>query len=223
MTSEGESKEPSVQRATSETLCKNLSQGIHAAAQPLAILRASFGNPYIDRMSAEELRELAASAALEIERVCGLFSCLQQLVSAESIEPSLSATPTLPLLAYVVDGVKLVFDDDGMFLRSIVPNTCPPVLINRTRTLQALTSVLLIAHAISRPQDTVELITSCPSTNTVRIVARNMNAHVDALNAAQSLNMALAESNIRSQQGGFIWSQQPFNVQIELQRAQPEH
>jgi hypothetical protein len=50
-----------------------------------------------------------------------------------------------------------------------------------------------------------------------------MNAHVDALNAAQSLNMALAESNIRSQQGGFIWSQQPFNVQIELQRAQPEH
>ena len=221
MISKGESEDPSVSRSASETLCKNLSQGIHAAAQPLAILRASFGNPYIDRMSAEELRELATSSALEIERVCALFSCLQQLVSAESIEPSLSATPTLPLLAYVVDGVKLVFDQDGMVLRSMVPNACPPVLINRTRTLQALTSVLLIAHAISRLQDTVELITSCPSTNAVRIVARNLHSHVEALNAAQSLNMAIAEANIRSQQGSFIWSQQPFNVQIELQRAQP--
>jgi hypothetical protein len=144
-------------------------------------------------------------------------------VSAESIEPSVSATPILPLLAYVVDGVKQIFDEEAICLRSTVPNTCTPVMINRTLMLQALSSVLLIAHAVSRPQDTVELITSYTSTSAVRIVARNLHSHVNALNAAQSLSMAIAEANIRSQLGSFIWSQQPFNVQIELQRSQLEY
>jgi len=68
-------------------------------------------------MSEEELRELATNSALEVERVCTLFSCLRRLVSAESIEPKLLPAPILPLLAYAVDGVKLLFDEDGMFLR----------------------------------------------------------------------------------------------------------
>lgn len=210
-------------RSVSETLCANLSRGMHAAAQPLSILRASLGNPYLDRMSAEELRELAANSALEVERVCTLFSCLRRLVSAESIEPKLSPAPILPLLAYAVDGVKLLFEEDGMFLRSMGPNTCPPVLIDRKRTLEGLSSILSVAHAVSRSQDTVEVITSSPFTSTVRIVTRNLHSHVEALNAEQSLSLALAEANIRSQQGRFTWSMQPFNVQIELQSTQLEH
>jgi signal transduction histidine kinase len=223
MISKGETGEPSVSRSASETLYKSLSQGMHAAAQPLAILRASFGNNYMERMSAEELRELAASSALEIERVCTLFSCLQQLVRVESIEPHLSAAPILPLLAHVVDGVKLLFYEDGIFLRSMVPDTCPPVLINRTRALEALSGVLLIAHAVSQAQEAVELIASCSPDNTVRIVVRNLRSHVTAMNSEHSLNMALAEANIRSQQGRFTWSLEPFNVEIELQRAQLEN
>lgn len=210
-------------KSASVTFCRNLSQGIHAAAQPLAILRASFGNSYMDRMSAEELRELAASSALEIERVCTLFGCLQKLVSVESIEPNLSAAPILPLLAYAVDGIKLLFDEHEILLRSTVPNTCPPVLINRARTLEGLSSVLMAAYEVSRPHDTVELITSSPSANAVRIAVRNLNSHVEAMKAEQSLSLALAEANIRSQQGILSWSLQPFNVQIELQRAEVKH
>lgn len=206
-------------RSASETLCKNLSQGIHAAAQPLAILRASLGNSYMDRMSAEELRELAASSALEVERVCTLFSCLQQLVSVESIKPQLSEEAIPPLLAYVADGVKLLFDEDGMMLDSMVSESCKPALINRARTLQALSSTLLVAHAVSRPRETVELIASPSSDNTVQIVVRNTHSYVDAMNAEQSLSMSLAEANMRSQQASFSWSLRPFNVQIELQRA----
>lgn len=199
----------------------NLSQGIHAAAQPLAILRASLGNNYTDRMSVEELRELAASSALEVERVCTLFSCLQQLVSAESIKPHLSETSIQPLIAHVADGVNLLFEDGGMHLRSTVQDTCQPVLLNQARTIQALSSVLLVAHAVSHPQDTVELIASSLSSRTVQIVVRNVNAHISAMNAEQSLSLALAEANIRSQQASLSWSLQPFNVQIEIQGAPP--
>jgi hypothetical protein len=162
-------------------------------------------------MSIEELRELVASSAVETQRLCTHFSCLQQLVSTESVKPHLSETP--------IDGVNLLFEEDGIFLRSIVSDTCQPVFIDRARTLQALSTVLLIAHAVSHPQDTVELIASSSSSNAVRVVVRNLASYVGAMNAEASLSMAFAEANIRSQQAEFSWSLQPFSVQIELQRA----
>jgi hypothetical protein len=93
---------------------------------------------HTDPMSTAELRELTASSAVEVQRVCSLFSCLQQLVIAESIKPQLSSTPILPLLAYAADGVNLIVPERRDVLSSVVPDTCPPVLINRARTLQAL-------------------------------------------------------------------------------------
>jgi signal transduction histidine kinase len=198
----------------SEILCSNLAQGIHAAAQPLAVLLASLSKDYTDRMNLDELRELTASSAAEVQRLCTLFSCLQQLVMAESIKPQLSPTPLLPLLAYAADGVNLLFQQDGIFLRSVLPDTCPPVLIHRARTLQALSRVLLIVHELSRAQDTVELIASA-SANAVQIVIQNLNLSA-AMNAEARLSMAVAEANMRSQQAGFSLSLQPFTVSIEL-------
>ena len=204
--------------SASEILCANLAQGIHAAAQPLAVLLASLSNDYTDRMNTNELRELTASSAAEIKRVCTLFSCLQQLVLAESIKPQLSPTPLLPLLAYAADGVNLLFQQDGISLRSVLPDTCPPVLIHRSRTLQALSRVLLIVHGLSRAQDTVELIASAFADG-VQIVIQNLNLSADPINAETRLSMAVAEANMRSQQARLSLILQPFTVCIELPKA----
>jgi hypothetical protein len=209
---------PSESSSASEILCSNLAQGIHAAAQPLAVLLASLSKDYTDRMNSDELRELTASSAAEVQRVCTLFSCLQQLVMAESIKPQLSPTPLLPLLAYAAEGVNLLFRQDGICLRSVLPDTCPPVLIHRARTLQALSRVLLIVHGLSGAQDTVELIASA-SANAVQIVIQNLNLSVAMINAEARLSMAVAEANMRSQQAGLSLSLQPFTVCIALPRA----
>jgi hypothetical protein len=82
-----------------------------------------------------------------------------------------------------------------------------------------LSSILLVAHALSQPQDTIELIASSSSSNALRVVVQNVHSYVDALNAEQSLNMALAEANIRSQQASLSWNLEPFSVQIELKCA----
>ena len=100
--------------STSETLCSSLSKGMHAAAQPLAVLRASLDNIHTDGMSVGELQELVASSTMEVERVCKLFTFMQQLVSAASVKPELFETPILPLLGRVTDGVELLFANDGM-------------------------------------------------------------------------------------------------------------
>lgn len=205
--------------SASESLCMNLSKSIHAAAQPLTVLRASFDSIHTDGMSAGELRELVASSTMEVERVCTLFTFMQQLVSVMSSKPELSETSLLPLLAHVADGFELLFAEGGMILRSIASDTCLPVLIDPARTHQALSSVLLVAHAVSQPQDTIELIASSTSSGVVRIVVQNVHSYVDAMNAEQSLNMALAEANIRSQQASLSWTLRPFSVQIELEYA----
>jgi hypothetical protein len=204
--------------SASEILCSNLAQGIHAAAQPLAVLLASLSKDYTDRMNSDELRELTASSAAEVQRVCTLFGCLQQLVMAESIKPQLSPIPLLPLLAYAADGVNLLFQQDGISLRSVLPDTCPPVLIHRARTLQALSRVLLIVHGLSRSRDTVELIASA-SANAVQIVIQNLNLSAVMINSEARLSMAVAEANMRSQQAALSLSLQPFTVCIELPRA----
>jgi signal transduction histidine kinase len=206
-----------VSKSATEALCFNLSQCIHATAQPLAVLRASLGNERVERMSVDELRELASGSALEVERLCSLFSCLQRLVSTESTKAKLSETPIQPLLEHVADGVNLLYKEDRISLRSIVAEDCQPVLIDKARTLQALSTILLIAHAVSRPQDTVDLIASSSKSNTVRIVVQNLASCVDAMNAETSLSMAFAEANIRSQQADFLWTLKPFSVQIEFE------
>ncbi|MGD0938478.1 MAG: hypothetical protein ABR905_02115 [Terracidiphilus sp.] len=206
-------------KTATEALCSNLSQCIHATAQPLAVLRASLGNSRVEQMSVEELRELVSGSATEVERLCTLLSCLQRLVSTESTKPQFSEISIQPLLEHVADGVDLLYKEDRIAFRSLISNDCHPVLIDKARTLQALSTILLIAHAVSRPQDTVELIALPCSSNAVRVVVQNLTSCVDQMNAETSLGMAFAEANIRSQQSGFSWSLKPFSVQIELQGA----
>jgi hypothetical protein len=208
--------------SASEILCSNLGQGIHAAAQPLAVLLASLSTGYTDQMNCDELRELTASSAVEVRRVCALFSCLQQLVITESIKPEASPTPILPLIANAADGVNLSFQRDGVALSSVLPDTCPPVLINRARTMQALSRVLLVAGKLSGAQETVELIASS-SANAVQITVRNVRLSVAVIDAEATLSMAVAEANMRSQRAGLSLSLQPFTVRIDLPMAPLAH
>src|ERR1700748_715737 len=130
----------------SSTLCSNLAFGIHAAAQPLAVLQASLGKEQADRMSAGELRQLIASSALEVQRVCSIFHCLQQLVMAES-EPMVMPIPVVPLLEEAVDGVRLLFET--VALQTQWTGAAPVALLHRQRTIHALSRVLLAAHAMA--------------------------------------------------------------------------
>jgi signal transduction histidine kinase len=170
-------------------------------------------------MSTVELRELTESSAVQVERVCTLFRYLQQLLLAESTEAHLYPAAILPLLAHVVDGVELLFRKAGVSLNVTTPESCQPVLIERARTIHALTRVLLTAHAVSVTGDTVELIlTSSP--DTVQIIVRNLNSPAEEMSAAGNLSIAIAEANMRSQEAEFSLSMQPFQAQIEVKKAQ---
>jgi len=208
---------PSLLGPVPETILADLARGIHAAAQPLAVLQAALSKEHTERMSAEELRRLTVSSAFEVQRLCTLFHCLQQLVLAAG-QAQLSPMPILPLLADAVESVTLLFQNDGICLSLHMPDACPVVLMNRSRTLQALSQILLLAHSVSRPRDIVESIATL-SESAVRINIRNQNPSPKQMSTEMSLSMAIAEANIRSQQAGFCYRLQPFDVEIDLPRA----
>jgi hypothetical protein len=169
-------------------------------------------------MTRVEIQELASSLSLEVERACGFFGCLQQLVHIESKKPTLRPTAIVPLLVFAADGIDLLYKKSGMFLSSVLPDSCEDILANRERTLVALSIVLLVAHTLSRTGETIELIASS-SPRTVQIVVQNVTSRVHALNAQTSLNLALAGANMRSQGVIFSWSLKPFKVEMEFQKV----
>jgi hypothetical protein len=208
------------QTAPAQTrFCSSLAQGIHAAAQPLTVLLASLSKAHTDPLNTEELRQLTASSAIEIQRVCTLFSSLQQMVMAECIKPQLTPSPVLPLLTYVAEGVELLFRESSIPFHCVLPDSCPPALINHSRTTQALSRVLLVVHGLSTGGGGPVELAATSSAEAVHIVVSSHRTSKNAISPENSLSLAVAEANMRSQQAGYSMTLQPFAVHIDLPRC----
>jgi signal transduction histidine kinase len=205
--------------ATSDALCNNLMEGMHSAAQPLAILRARFYPDYIETMDKGQLRELALSASSQVERLCTLFNYLQQLLAAASTEPKLAPADIATLVENTVEGVELFFLDSKMAIRSTVPAESGLVMADKSRTQQALSAVVLIAHHLSAAGQTVE-VSVMPTPDAVEVNVLNSASTIDVMTGESKLGMAVAETHIRSQGGDFAFSLHPLQISIRLPRPQ---
>lgn len=194
-------------------------ENLHAMAQPLSILLAGLGNPYIDTMDVEDLRELTRSSAAESERVCRLFSYLQRFVSIASSPSAPIATLISGVVAHAVEGVNMLFEDSGIALELKMAVSREVVLANGTRTLEALSSVLLMMHELSRPGDVVEVLTVADIDDVARIVFRNRNAYLKALNSDRHLVIALVEATLQSQSGVLSLSLEPLTVEMGFRKV----
>jgi hypothetical protein len=219
MVSETQSMATSPQKPALEILCSTVLDGLHATAQPLTILRAGLGDSNLDLMSAVELRDLISTSAIEVERLCTLFHRLQDLVFTESSKPELSLTPILPLLVSAADRDIQLFQAEGMYLQTALPDACPPVLINSARTLQALSQILLIVHSLSHSGDTIELSARYEPSLGVRVEIRNPDAPSARTRAETRLSMALAAAIMRSQRAAVTWTLHPLSAIIDFEEA----
>src|ERR1700761_3738984 len=174
-------------------LCANLAFGIHSAAQPLAVLEASLSKEHTGSMTVSELRQVVADAAIEVQRVCRLFHCLQQLVIVQS-EPQLAPTPLLPLLTEAIDSVDLLFKNDGISIKTELTDASCLVRIHPPRTLHAMSRVLMVAHALSKPGETVQQQAVRSGAN-VQITVRNEKACPQTVSAETRLSVAIAAAS----------------------------
>jgi len=121
----------------------------------------------------------------------------------------------LDILANVVQDQRDVLEAVGVELRVLMPDSLPPVQADVTRTLQALSAALRIAASVSSPGDLVEFLVSTRN-GAVELVLQNRRIHGRRPNSSERLSLALAEANIRSQQGEYEFDEDPFRVSFTL-------
>lgn len=206
-----------ISRLAFDAFCTNLLKGLHAAAQPLTILRAGLSTDCTGRMNLEELRDQVETSATEIERLCELFSTLKQFIQAEQFEANCTSVPLLPLLTKSLEEFHTA--SPGAEMTVSVPETLPDVVAESKHAAQVIFIMLKMAHALAGERSLMELTANVDGEAAdIQLNCPQLQLH--ALNAENSLLFALAEARIRSQGGRLTYSLKPFTITATFQVAQ---
>jgi hypothetical protein len=193
----------------------NMSEGLHALAQPLTILRTSVmasAAPGVDALKQRRYLDLSSQ---QIERACDLFEILQDLVIASQIEADHASIELADLLSAVAKSQRAALEASGVELRMVAPSGLPAVLGDATRTLQALSAALKLAASVSSAGDVVELVVSTRR-QCVELIIRTDRVHGRPLNSSERLSLTLAQANILSQRGAYEYTEDPFCARMTL-------
>ena len=199
--------------------CASMTEGLHAMAQPLTILRSSLvacTTPGFPQQKQHKYLELASEQVL---RACTLFESLQDLVIANQIAAECGPIHVTAIIAAVVEEQKPRLRDLGIEIS--VPTTLealPTALGDVGRTAQAIQAGLTTAAAVSSSGDVIR-ISATLQDRSIEVNIGNDRLHGASLNSASRLSLLLAEANILSQQGEFDSGQDPFRVRVALPRS----
>jgi signal transduction histidine kinase len=212
-----------MESAELEKFYADLGNGLHAMAQPLTILRSAVVACTLPNLPPADHRRYLDISAEQVERACGLFQSLQQLVITRQTEAANQPIDIAELLAPVVEAEKEILEAAGLQLQPVMAADLPLVSGDKDRTLQAIFAALKIAVSISSSGGVIELLVLTRG-QVVEITIQNLRSHGTRLNSSDRLELALSEANMRSQRGHFSYFEDPFSVSmmLPLQDADPQ-
>jgi hypothetical protein len=190
-----------------------MADGLHALAQPLTVLRSAIfacANPDLGPAQHERYLRMAAE---NIERACGLFECLQQLLGASQGLAEVEGVDLAELIATLAADQQPVIRAAGIELAVECPERSTLVLAQEKKLRQALFTVLQLAIALSSAGARVDLRV-VPQPEAVEVTIASTRTR--SLQAAERLSLALAEAHLRSQRGEFTYKEDSFQVSLSL-------
>jgi len=194
---------------------KHLAEGLHAMAQPLTILRSvAVASAATELQPTERLRYLDISRE-QIERTCGLFECLQDLVIAQRYRSNRDIFDLAHLVTEVVTDCEFDLRASGAELSNGA--TGHPVFLcgDLQRTRLAAGAAIKVALSLYGSGDVIELLLE-QSNGSAELSVACKRCHNTPLNSLQNLRLALAETNMRSQGGQYECVVDPFCVRFVL-------
>jgi light-regulated signal transduction histidine kinase (bacteriophytochrome) len=193
----------------------HMTEGLHAMAQPLTILRSSVpALAGVDVSPAKQQRYLELSVR-QVQRACSLFECLQDLVVASQTPADCEPIDLSAMVAAVAEGQQATLQELGIELRVQLPGDLPLALGDATRTRQALTAGLAAATLVSVSCDVIH-ITAAACNQRVVLILEIDRIHGIRLESHERLNLRLAQTNMLSQQGDYECTEDPFRVRLAV-------
>jgi signal transduction histidine kinase len=193
----------------------SMTTGLHALAQPLTVLRSAVSASAREDLSEADRRWYLDASVDQIEHACNLFHRLQQLLIAGRVKADCAPIELAEMLAPVVEDQRQALEISGIDFKFTSAGILEPVLGDMDRTLQALFAALKIAASLSTRGDVIELPVSSDA-RCVELMIQNRRHHAKRMNSSDRLNLALAEANLLSQQGGYEYTEDPFRVSFSL-------
>ena len=138
-----------------------LAEGLHAMAQPLTILQSCVliaAKPELAKMATPEM---LGDMAAEVERMCGLFRCLQDLVGANGGEGERSEIEIGNLIRSSIQTMRAQIRAAGVSVETTGLEGRPAVWLDGVRAKQGWTSLLEAALLTTSPGGAVRISGEC--------------------------------------------------------------
>jgi hypothetical protein len=194
----------------------NLSSCLHAMGQPLTVLRCTVAAAAVQGIPAEKQQKYLGTSAEQVQLLCGLFDCLRELLDSSQLGGERSPVAVSQLLSFAVEDQMPLFQASDLAIDVSIPAELDStVLADMNRSLKALTFVLKIAASVSSPGDVIELKVA-PKNGGVGLIVENERARCRSFTSLQRLTLAVAEANVRSQDGDYACAQDPFRATLTL-------
>ncbi|HUB29878.1 MAG TPA: hypothetical protein VL967_09275 [Terracidiphilus sp.] len=201
--------------ALSQDLGRELANGFHAMAQPLTILRGALGALALTGAVAPASQRYLEMSSLQIDRLCGMLSTLQGLLDTAQCEADSSAFDLAAVISLVLDDLEPALRKSGVQIQASSPDQPVPVIGDAGRSEMALRACLQIAASISSPGDKVDIKCRVDDAFAHLTMAHERMRGAE-LSSLDRLSLALAEANLRSQQGFFACIQDPFQSSLRF-------
>lgn len=207
--------------AEHEWFYADLADGLHAMAQPLTILRSAIAMLSLSSEAEMPRHRCLDISVRQIDRACGLFESLQNLVFSK-LEPATPVSMDLwGLLPRIIEDQAPALQELGVAIVAMNSVSLPPIWGDPHRTEQAISAVFKIVQSISSRGDTFE-ISASQSGDFVELAITGTQNHPRSLNSSERLYIAVAKANTMSQQGRCHFADEPFCVTIALPVCQPK-
>lgn len=204
---------PGAQIGVDEKFLEDLSNGLHALAQPLTILRSVSAILAMPQAAGARRDHYLRMAALEIERTCRVFGNVQGLMAARLTEPARWTFDLREPLTAAIDSGR--FPVSANALPAEMRHAAVKVIGDAERTEQAISAVLTALSSLSSPGDQIEVLFSRDD-SFAGLTFRNARSHATCMNSSARLSLSLAELNTLTQQGTYELNEDPFSVSLAL-------
>jgi hypothetical protein len=193
----------------------HLTEGLHAMAQPLTILRSSVPASAGTGLSLAKQKRYLELSIQQVQRACALFECLQDLVVACQTPADCVPVDLSAIVEAAAADRKEALDGSGVQLRVLLPRGLPLALGDAARTRHALSAGLTVAAVVSATGDLIEIAVTADCRR-VELILQTGRVHGTRLESHQRLSLRLAQMNMLSQHGEYEFTEDPFRVRLAL-------
>jgi predicted RNA-binding protein YlqC (UPF0109 family) len=196
-------------------LCADLANGLHAMAQPLTVLRGALGALTLAKAFAPEQERYLEMSTRQAERLCDMMSTLQGLVHAAMFKPNRAAVDLWQVIENVLYDPDPALETAGIRIEAARSADSIRVVGDAGRMEQALRAALKTAALVSS-RDRVLQVEILSRNGLVDLIVKASGNSRKSFDSSDRLTLALAEANLRSQQGMVEWSEDPLRIVLKI-------